>query len=138
MLQIVTGTATSAETMPAMAPMMAICLPLTALNRASSEGVATDMRNRLAGLEPDFRLCTNPTFANQIYFILKYWYMAKGTTSKLNPKQEQFCQPYASDREFFGKGVESYIEVYKPRHFQKGLVQQRILISVTIAKKCRL
>ena len=33
---------------------------------------------------------------------------------KLNPKQEQFCQLYATDREFFGNGVQSYIEVYKP------------------------
>lgn len=33
---------------------------------------------------------------------------------KLNPKQEAFCQFYASDREFFGNGVQSYIEVYEP------------------------
>ena len=31
---------------------------------------------------------------------------------KLNPKQEKFCQLYASDREFFGNGVESYMEAY--------------------------
>jgi hypothetical protein len=37
---------------------------------------------------------------------------------KLNPKQEKFCQLYASDVEFFGNGVASYIEVYKPK--QKG------------------
>jgi hypothetical protein len=35
------------------------------------------------------------------------------SANKLNPKQEQFCQLYASDREFFGNGVESYIEVYE-------------------------
>lgn len=29
-----------------------------------------------------------------------------------NLRQEKFCQLYASDREFFGNGVESYLEVY--------------------------
>jgi hypothetical protein len=38
--------------------------------------------------------------------------MASSTTTKLNPKQEQFCQLYATDREFFGNGVESYVEAY--------------------------
>ena len=33
---------------------------------------------------------------------------------KLNPRQERFCQLYASDREFFGNGVQSYIEAYEP------------------------
>lgn len=33
---------------------------------------------------------------------------------KLNPKQEQFCILYATDREFFGNGVQTYIEVYEP------------------------
>jgi hypothetical protein len=31
---------------------------------------------------------------------------------KLNLSQEAFCQLYASDREFFGNGVQSYIEAY--------------------------
>lgn len=31
---------------------------------------------------------------------------------KLNPQQELFCKLYASDREFFGNGVQSYIEAY--------------------------
>lgn len=30
----------------------------------------------------------------------------------LSPQEEQFCQLYASDREFFGNGVQSYIEAY--------------------------
>lgn len=34
--------------------------------------------------------------------------------SILNLKQEEFCQLYATDREFFGNGVQSYIEVYEP------------------------
>lgn len=33
---------------------------------------------------------------------------------KLNPQQEMFCQLYAGDREFFGNGVQSYIEAYQP------------------------
>lgn len=31
---------------------------------------------------------------------------------KLTPQQEMFCQLYASEREFFGNGVQSYIEAY--------------------------
>lgn len=30
----------------------------------------------------------------------------------LSPQQEMFCQLYASDKEFFGNGVQSYIEAY--------------------------
>jgi hypothetical protein len=33
---------------------------------------------------------------------------------KLNPKQEKFCELYSGDEEFFGNGVQSYIEVYNP------------------------
>lgn len=48
--------------------------------------------------------------------------MAKqGTTAKillnqwgLNPNEEEFCKLYASDKEFFGNGVQSYIEAYEP------------------------
>lgn len=32
----------------------------------------------------------------------------------LNPRQERFAQLYATDKEFFGNGVQSYIEVYDP------------------------
>ena len=47
--------------------------------------------------------------------------MARNTTTKifqtrsghkLTPQQEAFCELYASDREFFGNGVQSYIEAY--------------------------
>lgn len=31
---------------------------------------------------------------------------------ELNERQEKFCQLYATDREFFGNGVDSYLEVY--------------------------
>lgn len=41
---------------------------------------------------------------------------AAKTKEGLNPKQEAFCELYVnSDREFFGNGVESYIEVYEPK-----------------------
>lgn len=36
----------------------------------------------------------------------------------MNPKQDKFCILYASDREFFGNGTQSYIEAYQPK--QKG------------------
>lgn len=38
--------------------------------------------------------------------------MTEETIKKLNPKQELFCQLYASDRDFFANGVQSYIEAY--------------------------
>lgn len=35
--------------------------------------------------------------------------------SSLNPKQQFFCELYvSSDKEFFGNGVQSYIEAYEP------------------------
>lgn len=34
--------------------------------------------------------------------------------ASLNPKQEMFCQLYATDKEFFGNGVQSYVEAYEP------------------------
>jgi hypothetical protein len=36
----------------------------------------------------------------------------KNPKTKLNPEQELFCELYATDREFFGNGVQSYIEAY--------------------------
>jgi phage terminase small subunit len=38
--------------------------------------------------------------------------MADEEKPKLNPKQELFCKLYASDRDFFANGVQSYIEAY--------------------------
>lgn len=35
-------------------------------------------------------------------------------TSKLDPTRELFCQLYATHQEFFGNGVQSYIEAYQP------------------------
>jgi hypothetical protein len=39
---------------------------------------------------------------------------------KLNPKQERFCQLYTSGGEFFGNGVQAYIEAYKPKQTAKN------------------
>lgn len=38
----------------------------------------------------------------------------------LNAHQELFCQYFASDREFFGNGVQSYVEAYDVDVTQKG------------------
>jgi hypothetical protein len=38
--------------------------------------------------------------------------MGVSNPRKLNAKQEMFCQLYATDREFFGSGVDSYLEIY--------------------------
>lgn len=38
----------------------------------------------------------------------------------LTAKNELFCQYYASDREFFGNGVQSYIEAYNIDITKKG------------------
>ncbi len=42
------------------------------------------------------------------------------TEQKLNPQQKLFCELYASDREFFGNGVQSYIEAYAIDLSKKG------------------
>lgn len=39
---------------------------------------------------------------------------------RLTPQQEKFCQLYASDREFFGNGVQSYIEAYDVDRSKSG------------------
>lgn len=35
-------------------------------------------------------------------------------TKELTPKQERFCQLYATEVEFFGNGTQAYIEAYDP------------------------
>lgn len=42
------------------------------------------------------------------------------TLNKLPPKQELFCNLYATEREFFGNGTESYIEAYNIDLNRKG------------------
>lgn len=38
----------------------------------------------------------------------------------MNEKQELFCQLYATDKEFFGNGVQAYIESYDPDMSKKN------------------
>jgi hypothetical protein len=59
----------------------------------------------------------------------------------LNPKQELFCNLYATDREFFGNGVESYIEAYdpdtsKPNWYKSACTSaSRLLSNVKVCQK---
>jgi hypothetical protein len=39
--------------------------------------------------------------------------MKEEPTQKLTLKQQVFCTLYSSDREFFGNGVQSYVEAYQ-------------------------
>lgn len=41
--------------------------------------------------------------------------MPKRRDNKLSLREERFCVLFASDREFFGNGVQSYIEAYSPK-----------------------
>jgi phage terminase small subunit len=65
----------------------------------------------------------------------------KNKEEKLNPKQELFCQYYASDREFFGSGVDSYLEAYNPdrssRNWYKNAqsASSRLLSNVIICER---
>lgn len=59
----------------------------------------------------------------------------------LNPQQELFCKLYASDEEFFGNGVQSYIEAYKPdkskKNWYKTVMSEasRLLRNVKVCKR---
>lgn len=39
---------------------------------------------------------------------------------RLNPQQKEFCRLYASDREFFGNGIQAYAEAYNVDISTKG------------------
>lgn len=39
---------------------------------------------------------------------------------RLTPKQERFCQAYATEAEFFGNGTAAYIEAYNPSRLHPG------------------
>ena len=56
------------------------------------------------------------TQKKKIAKIVKGW----KTERWLNQEQEAFCQLYATDREFFGNGVQSYIEAYWPDNTEKN------------------
>lgn len=60
---------------------------------------------------------------------------------KLNPKQELFCQLYATERDFFGNGTDAYAEAYdidksKPNWYKVAAQSAyRLLINVDILKR---
>lgn len=62
-------------------------------------------------------------------------------TESLNLKQEEFCRLYATEREFFGNGVESYMEVYdidtsKPNWYKSACAAaSRLLSNVKVAER---
>ena len=47
-------------------------------------------------------------------------YKEEKKEDKLNLRQEEFCQLFATETEFFGNGVQTYIEVYKPDKTEKN------------------
>lgn len=58
----------------------------------------------------------------------------KRVESERNARQERFCQLYASDKEFFGNGVETYLEVYgldrsKPNWYKTACQSASRLLS---------
>lgn len=64
----------------------------------------------------------------------------ESATNKLKPTQELFCQLYISGGEFFGNGVQSYIEAYdvkiKKGTYKAARVQaHRLLTNDNILKR---
>ena len=61
--------------------------------------------------------------------------ITKKQENKLTPKQELFCKIYASDREFFGNGTQSYIEAYGIDPSEKGAyLRARVEASKLLTK----
>jgi len=59
----------------------------------------------------------------------------------LNLQQERFCELYATDKEFFGNGVETYLEVYdidrgKPKWYKTACsAASRLLSNVRVYQR---
>ena len=53
----------------------------------------------------------------------------EGMKIKLHLKQERFCQLFASDKEFFGNGAQSYLEAYEDKKSKK-------IMSYKAARAC--
>ncbi len=62
----------------------------------------------------------------------------KSARDKLNPQQRKFCELYASDREFFGNGVQAYAKAYSIDLSTRGAYQSaksaasRLLTNVNL------
>lgn len=67
--------------------------------------------------------------------------MKKNKETGLMPQQEEFCRLYATEKEFFGNGVESYIEAYdcdktKPNWYKSACSSaSRLLSNVKISQR---
>ena len=62
------------------------------------------------------------------------WYSIGNMARELNPQQKLFCELFASDREFFGNGTQSYIEAYnidvsKPGAYNSARVNAHQLLT---------
>lgn len=61
--------------------------------------------------------------------------------TQLSPEQEMFCELFASDREFFGNGVQSYVEAYdvdtsKPNWYKTARAcASRLLTKANILRR---
>lgn len=66
---------------------------------------------------------------------------ATDETGDLTPKQRLFCELYVSEKEFFGNGVQSYIEAYDPDQTAKNWYKSacasasRLLRNVKVTKE---
>lgn len=67
--------------------------------------------------------------------------MAKKNKDELNPRQMNFCKLYATETEFFGNGVQSYVEAYsvdttKPNWYKGACTSaSRLLCNVKVMAK---
>ena len=67
--------------------------------------------------------------------------MKKNKETNLNPQQERFCELYATEVEFFGNGVETYLEVYdidknKPHWYKTACsAASRMLSNVKVCER---
>ena len=58
--------------------------------------------------------------------------MKKAKKATLNPKQEYFCELYATNREFFGNGVQAYMEAYGIDASNPGAVKSARTMASTL------
>lgn len=57
-------------------------------------------------------------------------------TNELTPKQEIFCRNFAGSREFFGNGVQSYIDAFNCENYDTAKVEaSKLLTKPNIIKR---
>jgi len=57
---------------------------------------------------------------------------------RLLPQMKMFCELYATDREFFGNGVESYIEAYDVDTSKKGYYKTACVCASKLLSKAKI